>query len=330
MGEAVKANKKKIEIVQVMRGIAALGVVYFHTEYGPWQSANWGVDFFFILSGYFLMMSTENNGGGVCYWKNKLMRLCPLYYIFTLMVAVGFKMAPSVFRSTVVNGETLLKSFLFIPCYARQGMIFPIYSIGWTLNLEMFFYVLFFLAMKINHRCRGFIASGMICVLIVLGMVYKPQNAIMKFWTQQMLFEFVLGIAVYGLQARIGEFKVNQKVCIVGIGVILLLQFSYKILLEGRYHLACSMVLSTLLLLLCLPLKDMKVNHHLKQLGDMSYTLYLTHFFIVGTICRVLIDNSRISIKNTCIVVITIAMTILLSWYVHLEFEKLSRKCFQK
>lgn len=55
---------KKIEIIQAMRGIAALGIVYFHTEYGPWKSANWGVDFFFILSGFFLMMSTEISGGG--------------------------------------------------------------------------------------------------------------------------------------------------------------------------------------------------------------------------------------------------------------------------
>ena len=27
-------KRKKIEIIQVMRGIAALGIVYFHTEYG--------------------------------------------------------------------------------------------------------------------------------------------------------------------------------------------------------------------------------------------------------------------------------------------------------
>lgn len=55
---------KRLEIIQAMRGIAALGIVYFHTEYGPWKSANWGVDFFFILSGYFLMLSTEINRGG--------------------------------------------------------------------------------------------------------------------------------------------------------------------------------------------------------------------------------------------------------------------------
>lgn len=258
------------------------------------------------------------------------MRLCPLYYIITLIVVIGYTIVPSVFRSTVVNGETLIKSFLFIPCYARQGMIFPIYSIGWTLNLEMFFYVVFFLSMKINHRHRGFIAFIIIGVLVVLGMACQPQNAIMKFWTQQMLLEFVLGIAVFELQARFGEFKVNPKVCLFGIGVILLLQFSHKILLEDRYHLVWSMALSTLLLLLCLPLKNMKVNRYLKRLGDMSYTLYLTHFFIVGTVCRVLIDNTQISFMNTCIVVTTIVVTILFSWYVHLGFEKLSRKCFQK
>lgn len=61
----MNGRKKKIGIIQALRGIAALGIVYFHTEYGPWKSANWGVEFFFILSGYFLMLSTEKMGGGI-------------------------------------------------------------------------------------------------------------------------------------------------------------------------------------------------------------------------------------------------------------------------
>lgn len=58
------SERKKLEILQAVRGIAAIGIVYFHTEYGPWKSANWGVDFFFLLSGFLAMLSTRLGGGG--------------------------------------------------------------------------------------------------------------------------------------------------------------------------------------------------------------------------------------------------------------------------
>lgn len=57
-------KENRLEILQVAKGIAAIGIVYFHTEYGPWRSANWGVDFFFILSGFLTMFSTGIGRGG--------------------------------------------------------------------------------------------------------------------------------------------------------------------------------------------------------------------------------------------------------------------------
>lgn len=37
---------EKIESLQFARALAAIGIVLFHTEYGLWQSMNWGVSFF--------------------------------------------------------------------------------------------------------------------------------------------------------------------------------------------------------------------------------------------------------------------------------------------
>ena len=56
------SEKNKLEIFQAVRGIAAIGIVCFHTEYGPWKSANWGVDFFFLQSGFLAMLSTRLGG----------------------------------------------------------------------------------------------------------------------------------------------------------------------------------------------------------------------------------------------------------------------------
>ncbi len=314
-------GRKKIEIIQAMRGIAALGIVYFHTEYGPWRSANWGVDFFFILSGYFLMMSTKAVVGGGQYWKSKLRRICPLYYFMTIVVAIGCLLVPSVFRSTIVNAETLIKSFLFLPCYAGNGKIFPVYSIGWTLNLEMFFYLLFFIALKINHKQRGNIVIGMACLLIVLGIVFRPENVMLKFWTQPRLFDFVIGIGIYCLEQRMGRPKVDRKICITGIGASILLLFSGYYLLGDCFGYLWNMLWGGILLFLCLPLYDMPVNRFMKLLGDMSYSIYMAHFLIIGFICRVLIDNTKLSLTNTVFVMAAVAFVIPCSWVVYQVFE---------
>ncbi len=308
---------KKIEIIQAIRGIAALGIVYFHTEYGPWRSANWGVDFFFILSGYFLMLSTKTVVGGGSYWKRKMLRICPLYYVMTIVVAIGCLLVPSVFRTTIVNVKTLIKSILFLPCYAHNNKIFPIYSIGWTLNLEIFFYLLFFVAMRINHRRRGSIAVGSVFLLVLLGQLLHPQDAMLKFWTQSRLFDFVIGIWIYCL-----EQKTNRMICIAGISASILLLFSGKYLLGDHFSYLWNTLWSSILLLLCLPLHNMPVKGLLKSLGDMSYSIYMSHYPIIAFVCWVLIDNTKLSLTNTAIVMMAIIFVIPCSWVMYQVFEK--------
>lgn len=313
-------GRKKIEIIQAIRGIAALGIVYFHTEYGPWKSANWGVDLFFILSGYFLMMSTERNRGGY-YWKNKLLRLCPLYYTMTMVVALGCLLVPSVFRSTIVNAETLIKSFLFLPCYAGSGRIYPVYSVGWTMNLEMFFYLLFFAAMKINHKHRGSIAVCMICFLSLTGMLLRPQSVVLKFWTQTRLINFAAGIGAYGIEKKTGEPEIGRRICLAGMGVVLTLLFSGRYLVGEQFYHLWNVWWGSVLLFLSLPLKEMPVPGVLKRLGDMSYSIYMTHFLIIGSACRVLIDNTKLSARNTVLVIAAVAFVVPCSWIVYQIFE---------
>lgn len=147
-------KSNRLEILQVVRGIAAVGIVYFHTEYGPWKSANWGVDFFFLLSGFLTMLSTQFRGQKK-FWFSRITKICPLYYIMTIIVIVLYQIVPNVFRSTIVTSETIIKSLLFIPCYAANGKIYPIYSVAWTLTLEMFFYMVFSICMQINYKKEG-------------------------------------------------------------------------------------------------------------------------------------------------------------------------------
>lgn len=151
----------------------------------------------------------------------------------TVVVAIGYMLLPQFFRSTVVNVETLVKSFLFLLCYAENDKIYPVYSIGWTLNLEMFFYLLFFVAMKMNHKQCGNIAMGMTCLLILAGILLEPQSVMLKFWTQTRLVDFITGIGIYELEQKVGDVRINKKICTGAILAMLIGLFSGKYLLWG-------------------------------------------------------------------------------------------------
>lgn len=222
----------------------------------------------------------------------------------TVVVAIGYMLLSQFFRSTVVNVGTLVKSFLFLPCYAENDKIYPVYSIGWTLNLEMFFYFLFFVAMKMNHKQRGNIAVVMACLLILAGILFEPQNVMLKFWTKTRLVDFITGIGIYELEQKVGEVRINKKICTGVILAMLIGLFSREYLLGDWFTYLWNTCCGAVLLFFCLPFKGISVNRYLRGLGDISYAIYMTHFLIIGIVCRVFIDNTEVNFFNTCVVII--------------------------
>lgn len=203
--------KSKIESLQVMRGIAALSIVYYHTEYGFWHNANWGIDFFLILSAFLLAYtSDESKNDSKRYWVNKLTKIVPLYWLTSLMVSVIVAVKPEVFRSSILSAETLVKSLLFIPCYCQGGRIYPIYSLGWTMNYEVFFYLIFFISMHSWFEHRNILCVAILLTLTLIGLIYTGENAMILFWTDRRLVDFISGILLAVLWQKF-EPKLNIR-----------------------------------------------------------------------------------------------------------------------
>ena len=142
--------------IQVLRGIAILCILLKHVRFIG--RGEFGVDIFFCISGFAMMLSTH--GGWSHYWKKRLTRILPLYSVMTLGTFLLLVLFPGMFENTTARWDQLIYSLFYIPFHMADGTVAPILRVGWTINLIMYFYLVFYVALRISHRFRGLIASS--------------------------------------------------------------------------------------------------------------------------------------------------------------------------
>nr|WP_145546204.1 acyltransferase [Variovorax boronicumulans] len=198
-------NAESFDGIQYLRAVAALMVVVHHARHYYGDVSGWpifgsaGVDIFFIISGFIMVHATrqlETDGGrlqaATDFLVRRLIRIVPLYWL-----ALAFQDRYLV-RSGVAD-ISLLQDFLFLPRFnpMHGGDILPSLIVGWTLNFEMFFYVVFALAILFGQR-KHLALVLMLLVLVVAGQVLDVEkSAVLRVWTSGLLGEFALGMGVY-------------------------------------------------------------------------------------------------------------------------------------
>ena len=137
--------------LDVLRGVAALAVVFDHVSYYVLQHVrhivyqwfdpgNYGVFVFFIISGYIVPASLERKGSVRTFWVSRLFRLYPLYLLAVgIAVALYFAHFGSV-RGEDADPETSILSQLLMMSNVLEGKNLP--NVVWSLSYEMVFYLL--------------------------------------------------------------------------------------------------------------------------------------------------------------------------------------------
>lgn len=172
------------------------------TDFIPLSAWGWGhlgVDLFFMISGFIMVHTTW--GKPVTPWQfisNRIRRIVPLYWTATLAMIGLALVLPSQFRSLRFDAVSVVKSLGFVPFYSLSdpGVVFPVLKPGWTLNYEMFFYLLFALSMLLARRWRVPSMVALLGCLVGLGYLYAPTNAILSVYTGPKLIEFGFGMVI--------------------------------------------------------------------------------------------------------------------------------------
>jgi exopolysaccharide production protein ExoZ len=294
--------------IQLLRAVAAYLVLFVHLRPLLPETAITtalhdkgysGVDLFFVISGFIMVYTTSRNKVSASgFLLNRTRRIVPLYYLTTFFVFLIAITVPSVFQSTSSDLDALLKSLAFVPFEKSPGRIYPLYYLGWTLNYEMFFYLIFALSLSIWYEMRVVLCATMIVGLAIFGFyVDRPGNVILYFYSQPIMLDFAVGmiIAVFRDQISTAMHRIPVLPWLtLSLGVVgLLTASSFLPSAPSLYAPPTNTFLTfglpaALIVMAAIGFGDVKARGQpwqcFQQIGDASYSIYLTHFFVVAAL----------------------------------------------
>jgi exopolysaccharide production protein ExoZ len=291
--------------IQYLRAAAALMVVLHHSleqvpayatllashGFGGSRLRN-GVDLFFVISGFIMVLTSSRVSPGD-FAVRRVIRIVPLYWVLTTALLLVLTWRPELFHNTVTGFSYAVKSLLFIPYAnpAQNGMMYPLLVPGWSLNLEMFFYVIFALILFLPRPSRLPVAAAIFVAVVWLapkfqGTAYGPEIA---FFGNFKLLEFLFGMMlaqwyVHGLPRLAAP--VAAALGVIGFAALFLelpgLSYDPGDLMQVLGEVALPSVVVVFAMLSLEPALRTRPARFIAYLGDASYSLYLSHIFTLG------------------------------------------------
>lgn len=282
-------SEKRFLELDVLRGLAALFVLFFHftlfreeSKYGFFLGIT-GVDLFFMISGFVILMSIEKSKNANYFLLFRCVRLYPIYWIiatFTFLLFLFLNLTESPVPYVEIQGKDYLGNLTMFQYYLGLPNIDGSY---WTLIIEMLFYILMYLLLRLN-LLKSIVFIGFVICIISCIWIFAIRNFQLN--DQTSLFPliyhfplFYIGILFY----KISRTSVIPFYYFLLISASILIQlylfeygrafnfisiYSYGIILVSFCVLFFLIVRNKLGILVCKPTRF---------LGNISYPLYLIH-----------------------------------------------------
>lgn len=247
---------------------------------------SWGVDIFFVISGFIMVFITANHSGGfnetMRFWVKRIIRIAPLYWTITTFVVLLSILAPGVteYQATLSH---VLASYFFIPWQDSRGIPTPALGVGWTLNFEMFFYFAFGIILCLPRRMLITALLAWALASVTIGLIFEFSSPIGGMVTNQRLIEFACGALIGWLWLRqkvipkeVAMISVVVGFCLIGANV-----FEPQLPVILKYGVPAALLVIGAVSLETHQVFSFSARFPL-SLGDYSYSLYLTHPIILA------------------------------------------------
>jgi exopolysaccharide production protein ExoZ len=296
-----KSKTRFVANLQIMRFAAAALVLWGHIAHelktyvgidGVRGLANFpfdpgiGVDIFFVISGFVMMMTIHKQDINFStFIRGRIFRVVPMYWICTTLVLIMSVLVPTTVVHKAVDWLQIAASYLFIPWLRQDGHSYPLFSLGWTLNYEMFFYLLLGCTLNVSHARPEILMALVLLFLVVLHVLLPPAWSLAYFLTQPIILEFLFGIVLFKLFDM--NFRLRRAsgilLCIMGF---VWASFTYNVVLPHDFGRVLSQGLAAFMICAGAVATEGRwsrnyIYRRIELAGAASYSLYLTHPFVI-------------------------------------------------
>jgi exopolysaccharide production protein ExoZ len=294
--EAQEHSTANFLTVQALRAVAALLVVLLHAfeTWGErvdpvapgvsWDNGAAGVDIFFIISGFVMVISSrrlvDRPGAWLIFLRHRVVRIVPLYWLLTTAKIVAVMVLGGVVLRTSLDFNFVAGSYLFLPVTDSAGHFRPILPVGWTLTYEFLFYLFFAAALALRVDVLRVIIPGL-GMFAIAGLARTETWPAWTILFDTIVVEFVFGVVLakwtlLGFRLPTAIAGILVLVGFVSILILPMISENTRVLTWGIP--AFAIVTGAVSLE---PLVAPALPRWLLTLGDASYSIYLSHGFVL-------------------------------------------------
>lgn len=238
-----------------------------------------------------MVHSTKSIKGGfndaAAFMVRRVFRIVPLYWVVTLLSFVVLYFAFGRFAETSHLFESL--TFQYFDVNNRHPE-FPLYVPGWTLTFEMFFYLVFAVALLLGKQIRVWVVALFMSAIAIIGHydIYpEPDHSFTKFLLYTIHLEFVYGMALaWAYHEGYLKFAKGTQMVVIAALVAVILglgAFGYTRAIDP-FSGGLLMAVICKLALIAEQNKVYKAGDCWLRWGELSYAIFFTHLLVFNAL----------------------------------------------
>ncbi|MWD28326.1 acyltransferase family protein [Aquicoccus sp. SCR17] len=301
-----EAGRRSLDSLQVGRGIAAIAVVVFHAHVffiperlHPGQTVSRvfdigyaGVEFFFVLSGFIMILVHRRDIGrprrAARFMMKRALRILPFYWLVTLaMLALLLAQWPA--TAGQLSPARLLHSLALVPMPDGAALLV---EVGWTLSHEFLFYALFCLLIVAP---RAGIAAFALWILAIGALVPRPPGYPWDFLLAPCNLLFAMGMGAALVFPRLSpRWAGTAALCGTALFLAVGLGDAYGVM--DLTHAGRTLLLGAAAAITVAGLAGWETGRRVAMprslvfLGDASFAIYLVHALALPVATRVMVE----------------------------------------
>jgi len=339
--------KKHFEILDGLRGVAALAVVTFHFMEWVYTNPNQNfighgflaVDFFFCLSGFVIAYAYDDRiakMGILGFFKSRLIRLHPLVIAGSVLGLLAFLFDPFGGHPELYSTSKIILAFfcsiLLIPMPEIADRSFNLFSFNapaWSLFWEYIANIVY--AVVLYKISRSYLWLLTVLSAAAVGFVaYRSGNLLggwsgPTFWDggARVAYSFLAGLLIYR-----SNWIIKNKLGFIGIAIALLLAF---VMPSSKWNWLVEPLIVVLYFPLLIALGAgatliTGLKNSCQFLGKISYPLYMTHYAALWMFGNYYTTHKPGSVQLVLVISVGLILLVLFAYVVMVVYDMRVRK----